>query len=198
MSTESVYDQITELVRTRDIIICSGSGGVGKTTTAAVLGMEAARLGRRAVVVTIDPAKRLADALGLGELGIGNQPRSIEGRWPGSLAAVMLDTKSTFDDLVVGYSSDPEQAERILANRFYRAPVSAQVGIFSIVGFFAAGSVAAGLLWILEGKARRWYGLCFIALGIAIWVGAYVAAAWLSHGIADYNAARDRQAEDRE
>ena len=120
MSTESVYDQITELVRTRDIIICSGSGGVGKTTTAAVLGMEAARLGRRAVVVTIDPAKRLADALGLGELGIGNQPRSIEGRWPGSLAAVMLDTKSTFDDLVVGYSSDPEQAERILANRFYR------------------------------------------------------------------------------
>ena len=92
MSTESVYDQITELVRTRDIIICSGSGGVGKTTTAAVLGMEAARLGRRAVVVTIDPAKRLADALGLGELGIGNQPRSIEGRWPGSLAAVMLDT----------------------------------------------------------------------------------------------------------
>jgi anion-transporting ArsA/GET3 family ATPase len=108
------------LVAERSIIICSGSGGVGKTTTAAVLAMEAARLGRRAVVVTIDPAKRLADALGLGELGIGNEPRVIEGPWPGELSAVMLDTKTTFDTLVTRYSADPEQAERILANRFYK------------------------------------------------------------------------------
>ena len=106
------------LVDERTIVICTGSGGVGKTTTAAVIAMEAARRGRKAVVVTIDPAKRLADALGL--TGIGNDPTRIDGDWPGELWAVMLDTKSTFDGLVATYSADPEQAERILANRFYR------------------------------------------------------------------------------
>jgi len=109
---------LTRLVAERKIVVCSGSGGVGKTTTAAVLAMEAAADGRRAVVVTIDPAKRLADALGLD--GIGNQPTPIEGPWPGELWAVMLDTKTTFDDLVTRYSADPDQAERILANRFYQ------------------------------------------------------------------------------
>ena len=109
---------LVELVDTSEIIICTGSGGVGKTTIAAVLAMEAARRGRRAVVVTIDPARRLADALGLD--GIGNTPKAIAGDWPGELHAVMLDTKSTFDDLVTRYSSDPAQAERILDNRFYR------------------------------------------------------------------------------
>ncbi|MFN8016997.1 MAG: ArsA-related P-loop ATPase [Acidimicrobiales bacterium] len=111
---------LEELVASRSIIICSGSGGVGKTTSAAVLAMEAARIGRRAVVVTIDPAKRLADALGLGGGGIGNDPEQIEGPWPGELWAVMLDTKRTFDDLVGRYAEGPEQAERILANRFYK------------------------------------------------------------------------------
>lgn len=114
------HRRLADLVAERSIIICSGSGGVGKTTTAAVLAMEAAREGRRAVVVTIDPAKRLADALGLGDVGIGNQPRRIEGPWPGELSAVMLDTKGTFDDLVTRYSADPQQAERILDNRFYK------------------------------------------------------------------------------
>ncbi len=70
------------------------------------------------MVVTIDPARRLADALGLE--GIGNTPKRIEGEWPGELSAVMLDTKSTFDDLVTTYAEDDEQAQRILANRFYR------------------------------------------------------------------------------
>ena len=88
---DRAHQLLTDLVAERSIIICSGSGGVGKTTTAAVLAMEAARLGRRAVVVTIDPAKRLADALGLGDLGIGNEPQKIEGGWPGELSAVMLD-----------------------------------------------------------------------------------------------------------
>ena len=109
---------LTALVAERKIVICSGSGGVGKTTTAAVLAMEAAAAGRRAVVVTIDPAKRLADALGLD--GIGNEPKQIDGPWPGELWAVMLDTKRTFDDLVRRYSAEPEQVERILENRFYR------------------------------------------------------------------------------
>jgi anion-transporting ArsA/GET3 family ATPase len=109
---------LEDLVRTSSILISSGSGGVGKTTTAAVLAMEAARLGRRAVVVTIDPAKRLADALGLD--GIGNEPAAIEGPWDGELWAVMLDTKRTFDDLISRYAADADQAERIHANRFYR------------------------------------------------------------------------------
>lgn len=118
--TAAATASLRDLVEHRAILICSGSGGVGKTTTAAVLAMEAATLGRRAVVVTIDPAKRLADALGLGGEGIGNVPQRIDGDWPGELWAVMLDTKSTFDDLVTTYSTEAGQADRILANRFYK------------------------------------------------------------------------------
>jgi len=106
------------MVTERRTIVCAGSGGVGKTTTAAVLAMEAARRGRRAVVVTIDPAKRLADTLGIESLS--NDPKRIDGPWPGELWAMMLDTKSTFDNLVTTYSESPAQAERILANPFYR------------------------------------------------------------------------------
>jgi anion-transporting ArsA/GET3 family ATPase len=108
---------LATVTRERAIVVCCGSGGVGKTTTAAVIALEGARAGRRAVVVTIDPAKRLADALGLE--GLTNTPARIEGDWPGELYALMLDTKSTFDDLVAKYASDPHQAERILGNRFY-------------------------------------------------------------------------------
>lgn len=109
---------LNEIVETRSIVVCAGSGGVGKTTTAAVLAMEAARRGRRAVVVTIDPAKRLADTLGIGSLN--NTPTRIDGDWPGELSALMLDTKSTFDSLVTTYSGDTQQAQRILQNPFYR------------------------------------------------------------------------------
>jgi anion-transporting ArsA/GET3 family ATPase len=110
---------IVELASERRIVICCGSGGVGKTTTAAAIAVEGARLGRRAVVVTIDPAKRLADALGLSG-GLTNHPTVIEGPWDGTLSALMLDTKSTFDALVTRYAVDDTQAQRILANRFYR------------------------------------------------------------------------------
>ena len=120
------------LVAERTIVVCCGAGGVGKTTTAAVLAAEAAARGRRAVVVTIDPARRLADALGLA--GLTNDPSLVDwtpGSWgeaadgqptdgPGQLWAMMLDTKGTFDHLVELYSPDPAQAERIKANRFYR------------------------------------------------------------------------------
>ena len=109
---------LRQLVQQRRILVCCGSGGVGKTTTAAVLALEAARAGRRAVVVTIDPAKRLADALGLE--GLTGTPSRIDGDWPGELWALMLDTKSTFDDLVVANAASTEQGERILANPFYR------------------------------------------------------------------------------
>ncbi len=109
---------VRDLVRTAEVIVCTGSGGVGKTTVAAVLALEGARQGRRTAVVTIDPAKRLADALGLE--GLTNEPGRIEGDWPGELYALMLDTKSTFDALVTKYAADEDQAERILENRFYR------------------------------------------------------------------------------
>ena len=111
-------NELHRLARDAEIIVTAGSGGVGKTTTAAVLALEGARAGRRAVVVTIDPAKRLADALGLE--GLSNTPSKIEGDWPGELWAMMLDTKSTFDDLVATHSTDSKQAERILGNRFYK------------------------------------------------------------------------------
>ena len=109
---------LTSIVRDAEIIVTAGSGGVGKTTAAAVLALEGARLGRRTVVVTIDPAKRLADALGLA--GLSNTPSRIDGDWPGELWALMLDTKSTFDELVLREAVDHTQAQRILTNRFYR------------------------------------------------------------------------------
>ncbi|HEY8527003.1 MAG TPA: ArsA-related P-loop ATPase [Acidimicrobiales bacterium] len=119
-------DGFLRLVRERRIIVCCGSGGVGKTTTAAVVALEGARLGRKTVVVTIDPAKRLADALGLA--GLSDTPSRIDGDWPGELWATMLDTKSTFDALVAKHAATPEQAQRILANRFYRNISSALSG----------------------------------------------------------------------
>jgi anion-transporting ArsA/GET3 family ATPase len=105
-------------VEGRSVAICCGAGGVGKTTTAAALAVAAALRGRTACVVTIDPARRLADALGA--TGVGNEPREIAGPWPGRLSVVMLDAKTTFDTLVGRYARDPEQAARILTNRLYR------------------------------------------------------------------------------
>jgi anion-transporting ArsA/GET3 family ATPase len=111
---------MAELLARSQVVVCCGSGGVGKTTTAAVVAMEAARQGRRAVVVTIDPARRLADALGVDALH--NEPAQVAGVGAsgGELWATMLDATATFDGLVRRYAGDPEQAERIVANRFYR------------------------------------------------------------------------------
>ena len=110
---------LAEHIGNAQIVVCCGSGGVGKTTVAAALGMQAARMGRRAVVATIDPAKRLADALGIPG-GLGNEPAQLKINEPGELWALMLDTASTFDGLVRANAETPEQAERILANGFYR------------------------------------------------------------------------------
>jgi anion-transporting ArsA/GET3 family ATPase len=110
--------QLDDVVAQRHIVVCCGSGGVGKTTIAAVVALEGAWRGRKTVVVTIDPARRLADALGLA--GLSDKPSRIEGEWPGELWATMLDTRSTFDALVAKYAATHEQAERILSNRFYR------------------------------------------------------------------------------
>ena len=110
------------------IIVCCGSGGVGKTTTAAALGVRAAEMGRRVVVLTIDPARRRAQSLGLSELD--NTPRPVLGidtARGGSLDAMMLDMKRTFDEVVLNHST-PEKAEQILANPFYQALSSSFAG----------------------------------------------------------------------
>lgn len=104
------------------VVVCCGSGGVGKTTTAAVIGIEAARRGRRVVVVTIDPARRLADALGLPD-GLSGIPQRValehtEGG--GELWAMMLDTPAMFERVVRAHASDDEQADRIVENRLYQ------------------------------------------------------------------------------
>ena len=118
MDSHRNVGDLAELVSQRGVLICCGAGGVGKTTTAAALALEGARRGRRACVVTIDPARRLADALGLAELS--NVPRKVDGPWSGELWALMLDSKSTFDELVERYSDSPDQAKNILDNRLYR------------------------------------------------------------------------------
>ena len=111
-------ESLRDLVVERGVVVCCGSGGVGKTTVSATFALEAARAGRRACVVTVDPARRLADALGVQSLP--NTPSEVAGDWPGHLHALMLDAKGTFDDLVQRYARTPEQAESILANRLYQ------------------------------------------------------------------------------
>lgn len=114
--------------RTISIVVCCGSGGVGKTTTSAALALRAAERGRRVCVLTIDPARRLAQSLGLDTLD--NTPRQIprigEDKG-GALFAMMLDMKRTFDE-VVEQHADPERAEQILANPFYQTLSSSFAG----------------------------------------------------------------------
>jgi anion-transporting ArsA/GET3 family ATPase len=110
------------------IIVCCGSGGVGKTTTSAALALRAAERGRKVVVLTIDPARRLAQSMGIERLD--NTPRPVPGTDPaagGSLDAMMLDMKRTFDEVVEGQAS-PEKAKQILENPFYVALSSSFAG----------------------------------------------------------------------
>jgi anion-transporting ArsA/GET3 family ATPase len=115
---------MTELDRALDtqrVLLCVGSGGVGKTTMAAVLALEAARRGRRTAVLTVDPAERLKDALGIGSR---RGPRRVSlasiGARGAHLDALLLDVKRTFDELVIALSPTREQAQRILENRLYQ------------------------------------------------------------------------------
>ncbi len=107
--------------RSKSIVICCGAGGVGKTTMSASLAVRAAEAGRRVVVLTIDPARRLAQSLGIADLD--NTPRPVSGidtTAGGSLDAMMLDMKRTFDDVVLAQTT-PDKAQQILGNPFYRA-----------------------------------------------------------------------------
>ncbi|MDX6662963.1 MAG: hypothetical protein QOG09_1065 [Solirubrobacterales bacterium] len=125
---------VAELLAGKDVCICAGSGGVGKTTTSAAIAVEMAARGQRVAVLTIDPAKRLADSLGLPELG--NEERQVEPElfaqqgieMKGELWAMMLDPKSTFDDLVRRHAPDEDTRDRILENRIYRQLSNALAG----------------------------------------------------------------------
>ena len=115
MTTETLM----QVAARSSVLLCCGSGGVGKTTASAALALTQMRTGRRVVVVTIDPARRLADALGVsGELN--NQPTLLASENGGQLWAMMLDANETFANLVQSYSSDTAQVERIINNRFFR------------------------------------------------------------------------------
>ena len=137
--------------RQTEIVICCGSGGVGKTTTSAALAVRAAEAGRKVVVLTIDPARRLAQSLGLGELD--NTPRpvlGIDGAAGGRLDAMMLDMKRTFDDVVVAHST-PERAREILTNPFYEALSSSFSGTQEYMAMEKLGQLHA-----LAGCAGGW------------------------------------------
>lgn len=119
------------LVDRHRLLLCVGSGGVGKTTTAAALGLFAARRGRRAAVLTIDPARRLKDSLGIDALG--GEPHSVPlellgGAGAGSLDAMLLDAKHTFDTLIRRYALSEAAAERVLGNRIYQSISTALAG----------------------------------------------------------------------
>jgi anion-transporting ArsA/GET3 family ATPase len=123
-----------ELLEGRRIVVCAGSGGVGKTTTAAAIAMGMAERGLKVAVVTIDPAKRLADSLGLEELG--NEPRLVDPerfsshgmQIEGELWALMLDAKRTFDALIERLAPDAATRDEVLANRIYQQLSSAVAG----------------------------------------------------------------------
>ena len=133
MTDERVPDDLETLVVRQHVVICCGTGGVGKTTTAAALAVEGARRGRSTAVITIDPARRLADTLGLGASHDHEVERTLwdpdgDAAVGGRLTALMLDTGSTFDGLVARYALGDEQRDRILDNRFYRNLASALSG----------------------------------------------------------------------
>ncbi|MCS7483392.1 ArsA family ATPase [Umezawaea endophytica] len=131
------------------VLVCCGSGGVGKTTTAAAIAVRAAERGRRTVVLTIDPARRLAQSLGLRELD--NSPREVrtEGFEPkGELHAMMLDMRRTFDDMVLAHAGR-DRAEAILANPFYQTISTSFSGTQEYMAMEKLGQLVADDEWDL-------------------------------------------------
>ncbi|MEP6296788.1 MAG: ArsA-related P-loop ATPase, partial [Ilumatobacter sp.] len=116
---------LADVVEHSELILTCGPGGVGKTTTAAALGVAAARSGRKVVVVTVDPARRLADALGLDDSAEADEPHLVPGvtkrATDGELWALMLDAEQTFDRLVREQAGSRKQADAVLNNPVYQA-----------------------------------------------------------------------------
>jgi anion-transporting ArsA/GET3 family ATPase len=142
-----VVDRIIDDRRTR-IIVCCGSGGVGKTTIAAAIGLRAAERGRHVVVLTVDPARRLAQSMGLTTLD--NTPRPVDGVTGngGSLHAMMLDMKRTFDEIVESHA-DPDRAAQILANPFYQSLSSSFAGTQEYMAMEKLGQLRRADEWDL-------------------------------------------------
>jgi anion-transporting ArsA/GET3 family ATPase len=141
-------DRIIDDRRTR-IIVCCGSGGVGKTTTAAAIGLRAAERGRQVCVLTVDPARRLAQSMGLTSLD--NTPRLVDGiddQERGSLHAMMLDMKRTFDEIVEAHA-DPARAAQILANPFYQSLSSSFAGTQEYMAMEKLGQLRRSNEWDL-------------------------------------------------
>ncbi|RZS41306.1 arsenite efflux ATP-binding protein ArsA [Herbihabitans rhizosphaerae] len=131
------------------VLVCCGSGGVGKTTTAAALALRAAERGRKTVVLTIDPARRLAQSLGLRELGNTPKTVAVEGFSPkGELSAMMLDMRRTFDDMVLAHAGE-QRAKEVLANPFYKTISSSFSGTQEYMAMEKLGQLAAEGSWDL-------------------------------------------------
>ncbi|MFF0184946.1 ArsA family ATPase [Streptomyces sp. NPDC005244] len=132
---------------TTRIVVCCGSGGVGKTTTAAALGLRAAERGRKVVVLTIDPARRLAQSMGIDSLD--NTPRRVKGvEGSGELHAMMLDMKRTFDEIVEAHA-DGERATAILNNPFYQSLSAGFAGTQEYMAMEKLGQLRARDEWDL-------------------------------------------------
>ncbi|MFE0513708.1 ArsA family ATPase [Streptomyces sp. NPDC058964] len=139
-------DPLIDDPKTR-IVVCCGSGGVGKTTTAAALGLRAAERGRKVVVLTIDPARRLAQSMGIDSLD--NVPRRVKGtEGDGELHAMMLDMKRTFDEVVEAHA-DAERAATILANPFYQSLSAGFAGTQEYMAMEKLGQLRARDEWDL-------------------------------------------------
>ncbi len=146
---------LADLIKHRRILVCVGSGGVGKTTTAAALALAAARAGRSTLVLTIDPARRLANSLGLRELD--HEERRVPAEKvgapaagvaePGPLYAMMLDQKAAFDEIVDRYMADPAARARVRGNRIYQQISSTLTG--------AHEYAAMAKLWSLAREERH-------------------------------------------
>jgi anion-transporting ArsA/GET3 family ATPase len=158
-TTPLAIDQLIDDRRTR-IVVCCGSGGVGKTTVAAAIGLRAAERGRHVVVLTVDPARRLAQSMGLTVLD--NTPRLVDGvrgadddeggadgaAAGGSMHAMMLDMKRTFDEIVEAHS-DPDRAAQILANPFYQSLSSSFAGTQEYMAMEKLGQLRRADEWDL-------------------------------------------------
>ena len=134
--------------RSTRVVVCCGAGGVGKTTTAAAMALRAAEYGRTVVVLTIDPAKRLAQALGIKELGNTPQRVLLGTDGTGELHAMMLDMRRTFDEMIIGYS-DPERAQEILSNQVYQTLATSLAGTQEYMAMEKLGQLLAEDRWDL-------------------------------------------------
>jgi anion-transporting ArsA/GET3 family ATPase len=149
-ATPRVLDMAAILADTSNrVVVCCGAGGVGKTTTAAAMALRAAEYGRTVVVLTIDPAKRLAQALGIASLGNTPQRVPLGPEVKGELHAMMLDMRRTFDEMVLQYSSDAQRAEAILENQFYQTVATSLAGTQEYMAMEKLGQLLAEDKWDL-------------------------------------------------